>query len=121
MHSEARRCFVFTLAAFAIAGESARGHDGLESMCVFDAPAPSNSAQLSIGPYFPLTAVPQLSSRPSAHAKIYLDFNGDTTDTWLTVSPGTTPAYDIDSNPNSFSQTELDNMTEIYKRVSEKF
>src|SRR5206468_2393665 len=55
------------------------------------------------------------------HAKIYLDFNGDTTDTWLTVSPGTTPAYDIDAMPSSFSQTELDNIKEVYQRVSEKF
>src|SRR6266536_2649192 len=43
-----------------------------------------------------LSGVPALSSHPTAYAKLYLDFDGDTTSTWGSYSPGTTPAYDTD-------------------------
>src|SRR5205809_6415700 len=46
----------------------------------------------------PLSAVPALSSRPPASAKIYLDFTGDTTNTWGSYRPGATPAYDTDGD-----------------------
>jgi hypothetical protein len=66
-------------------------------------------------------AVPVLNSNPTATAKLYLDFNGDTTATWGSFAPGTTPAYDYDGNPSSFSDAELSSITEIWARVSEKY
>src|ERR1043166_5539561 len=54
-------------------------------------------------------------------AKIYLDFDGDTTATYGNYTPGTTPAYDIDGDPTSFSQQELDNIKSIWMGVSEKY
>jgi len=69
----------------------------------------------------PLTAVPALSSRPSAAAKIYLDFTGDTTTTWGSYTPGATPAYDTDGDATTFSDAELSSIREIFNRVSEKY
>ena len=69
----------------------------------------------------PLTAIPELNSRPAATAKLYLDFDGDVTPTWGTNAPGTTPAYDTDSNPLTFSDTEIAAIREIFARVAEKF
>src|SRR5687768_3679075 len=43
-----------------------------------------------------LTALPALSSRPGAAAKLFLDFDGDTSTVWGEFAPGTTPAYDQD-------------------------
>ncbi len=54
-------------------------------------------------------------------AKIYLDFVGDTTATYGSYTPGTTPAYDIDGDPTTFSQQELDNIKLIWMGVSEKY
>src|SRR5690349_8238126 len=68
-----------------------------------------------------LTAVPTLNSKPGATAKLYLDFNGDTTGTWGQYSPGTTPAYDVDGNTADFSDTEVANIREIFARVAEKY
>ena len=69
----------------------------------------------------PLSAVPALSSRPSAYAKIYLDFTGDTTSTWGSYHPGTTPAYDTDGDATTFSDAELASIREIFNRVAEKY
>ncbi|HYE19358.1 MAG TPA: fibronectin type III domain-containing protein [Tepidisphaeraceae bacterium] len=70
---------------------------------------------------FPLTAIPALSSRPGAPAKLYLDFNGDSTAAWGSYRPGTTPAYDIDGNATTFSDAEIARVREIWARVSEKY
>jgi hypothetical protein len=69
----------------------------------------------------PLTAVPQLSSRPGASAQLYLDFVGDVTDSFSDKSPGTTPAFDTDGRPDSFSDAELAQIPRIFDRVAEKF
>src|SRR5258706_9219718 len=68
-----------------------------------------------------LSSVPALSSHPTAYAKLYLDFNGDTTNTWGSYSPSTTPAYDTDGDPTTFSDAELASMREIFNRVAEKY
>lgn len=73
---------------------------------------PANSSPL---------AAPVLNSYPSATAKIFLDFDGDVTTNWNGYVPGTTPAYDTDGDASSFSGTEVSNITEIWKRVAEKF
>src|SRR5436853_5609068 len=65
--------------------------------------------------------VPQLSSRPGAAATIYLDFNGHVESSWGSFSNVTTPAFDRDGDPTSFSATELNSINEIWTRVAEDF
>ena len=64
-----------------------------------------------------------LHSNPGATKRIFMDFDGHTTTgtAWLRGATIVTPAYDIDSNPSSFSSTELANIREIWERVSEDF
>jgi Ca2+-binding RTX toxin-like protein len=70
----------------------------------------------------PLSAIPALHSLPNAHAKLYLDFDGDgATPDWLGVPVPVTPAYDKDGDPTTFSATELNNIKEIWARVAEKY
>jgi hypothetical protein len=69
----------------------------------------------------PLSAIPVLNSRPGATAKLYLDFDGDTTSTWGSYHPNTTPAYDQDGDPTTFSDAELTSIQQIFNRVAEKY
>ena len=81
----------------------------------------------AIAPVLPLgvlagsLTVPVLHSYPTAAVKIYLDFDGHAAMTWGSYSVTATPAYSIDTDPNSFSATELSNIHEIWERVSEKY
>jgi Ca2+-binding RTX toxin-like protein len=69
-----------------------------------------------------LTAVPALHSYPTATAKLYLDFNGsDAITNWLGTDIPATPAFDRDGDTNDFSAGELASMTEVWRRVSEKY
>src|SRR5258708_26098028 len=68
-----------------------------------------------------LSSIPALSSRPSASAKIYLDFDGASAQSWGSYNVTTTPAYDQDGDPTTFSSGELASINEIWQRVSEKF
>ncbi len=68
----------------------------------------------------------KLHSRPGSTKVIYLNFTGHTTTgTWWNtdsnVASIVTPPYDIDGNPSSFSSTELNNILEIWQRVSEDY
>src|SRR5438034_6950235 len=65
--------------------------------------------------------VPQLSSRPEAVATIYLDFDGHFESSWKTFSNVTSPAYDRDGDPTSFSASELSSINEVWTRVAEDF
>jgi hypothetical protein len=87
---------------------------------VFGNPAGSGTTA-STGPLFPLSSVPQLSSLPGAKASIYLNFTGDFTPVWGGFSNIKTPAYDIDGDPNTFSQTELNNIKQIWQYVAEDY
>jgi hypothetical protein len=69
----------------------------------------------------PLSSVPVLNSRPSASAQIYLDFLGAAAMHWGSYNVPTTPAYDVDGDPTTFSPTELANINEIFQRVAEKY
>ncbi|MGI8602293.1 MAG: PKD domain-containing protein [Verrucomicrobiales bacterium] len=68
-----------------------------------------------------------LHSVPGATRVIYLDFNGHVTSgtSWNTnYTSGanfTTPPYDTDGSPGSFSAGELDNIQQIWKRVAEDY
>src|SRR5262245_15905540 len=65
--------------------------------------------------------VPVLSSNPSATAKLYLDFDGDSGGAWNSFNVSAVPAYGTDSDPTTFSATELTNIQRIWTRVAEKF
>ncbi len=70
--------------------------------------------------------VPAYSSLPGANQTIYLDFNGHVTENteWNSyfANPSIdSPPYDTNANPASFSSTELANIQEAWKRVSEDF
>ncbi|MFI4862481.1 MAG: zinc-dependent metalloprotease family protein [Phycisphaerales bacterium JB063] len=79
------------------------------------------------GGAFALSQVPVLHSNPTSDHTIYLDFNGMTVvDTlWNTNyhggNPIHAPAFDLDGDIDSFSQQELDQIVEIWQRVSEDF
>ena len=80
-----------------------------------------------VGKANPLTSLPLLSSNPNATAKIFLDFDSHITSNtaWNNNYTGGadifTPAYSIDSDTNSFSDQEIANIEEIWKRVAEDF
>lgn len=65
--------------------------------------------------------IPELQSLPGAPAFIYLDFDGHFQAQWGAYSNITTPAYDTDGNPGNFSQGEIDEIVEIWQRVSEDY
>jgi hypothetical protein len=66
-------------------------------------------------------SVPPISSRPAARAKLYLDFDGDYTSSWINYSPGTTTAYTADADPTTFTPTELSNIQKIWSGIAEKY
>lgn len=69
----------------------------------------------------PLSDVPALSSNPGAAATIYLDFNGHFEATWGSYSNITTPAYDQDGDPTTFSEAELASIQQIWAGVAEDY
>src|SRR5689334_1421158 len=73
--------------------------------------APALSA---VGVGVSLDQLPALSSRPGATAKVYLDFNGDVTPTWVNDAPGVTPAYDQDGDAATFSAGEVASIRDIW-------
>ena len=86
----------------------------------------SGSGGVSFGqPAFDASQAFKLHSRAGANHRIYLDFDGHvTTSTSWNSSYGstiTTPAYDTDGNPASFSTAELQNIFNIWQRVAEDY
>ena len=85
--------------------------------------APNTGAnQLNI----PLDQTFFLESKPGSTRTLYLDFDGSvTTGTAWNQSYGVSsivhPPYDLDGNPNTFSTTELQQIQQIWKLVSEDF
>lgn len=69
----------------------------------------------------PLSSVPQLSSRPGAAVKVYLDFVGAAATNWGSYSVPATPAYDTDGDATSFSSGEISQIQEVWSRVAEKY
>lgn len=76
---------------------------------------------LSAPPVYPLTAIPVFHSNPNAAAKLYLDFDGDPASSWNGYTVPATPAYSLDSDPTTVSDYEIQQITEIWARVSEKY
>jgi len=72
-----------------------------------------------IPPPPPVPPVPALSSNPGAHAKLYLDFDGNTAA--FDSRTVNTPVFDMDGDRTTFSETELKAIRDIHTRVSEDF
>jgi hypothetical protein len=75
---------------------------------------------------FPNDQTFQLHSRPGANRVIYLDFNGGQVSgtSWndnFGVSTIAQPAFDLDGNQGSWSQTEIDTIQSVYQRVAEDY
>ena len=89
-------------------------------------PAGSNSGTAALLNY-PSSQTFLLHSKPGQSRVIYLDFTGHTTSgtQWnISYTAGAaivTPSYDIDAIPGSFSNAEMANIQEIWKRVSEDY
>lgn len=70
-------------------------------------------------------SVPALSSRSSASAKLFLDFDGVYYQgTWSGKTPGGdgyVDAYDTDGNASSFTNSELNAINRIWQRVAEAY
>ena len=70
----------------------------------------------------PLSAVPLLHSDAHATAKLFIDFDGNPAIAdWGGAPVTTTPAYDRDGDPTTFSSTELNNIREIWAHIAEKY
>lgn len=69
----------------------------------------------------PLTSIPVLHSNAGAPATLFLDFDGHFEALSFGVSNVTTPAYDFDGDPTTFSDAELANIEAIWFRVAEDY
>lgn len=75
---------------------------------------------------FDLASIPLLNSYPSANQSIYLDFDGQivTNTDWNQHNDDRAiyaPAFDMDGDRHTFSQSELDTIENIWARVAEDF
>jgi hypothetical protein len=71
-------------------------------------------------------SVPVLDSRPGAAKTIYLDFDGHTeaslwADAFNGGQPLVRPAFNIEGTPDTFTQTELNTIYEVWERVAEDY
>ena len=69
----------------------------------------------------PLDSIPVLNSNPGAPASLYLDFNGHFEPVWGSYTNITTPVYDIDGDPTTFSDAELANIRAVWETVAEDY
>jgi hypothetical protein len=83
-------------------------------------PAQSDSSPFS-SPELPAAAIPALSINPGATAKLYLDFDGDFQASWGAWSNITTPAFDTNGDPSTFSAGEIAAIQETWARVAEDY
>ena len=76
---------------------------------------------------YPYDQTFKLHSLPGSKKVIFIDFDGHTTTgtAWNTSyangSPINSPAYDLDGDTSSFSNTEMDRIQDIWKLVSENY
>ena len=70
---------------------------------------------------YPLSAVENLSSDPSATVKLYLDFTGAAAQPWMGRTVPATPAYDTDGDPNTFTAAEVAAVQQIWSGVANAY
>jgi hypothetical protein len=78
-----------------------------------EAPVALTDAQVTAQGKIPLNQLPQLSSLPGAPATLFMDFDGSSADK-LT-------AFSRDSDRTTFSDAEVNEIREVFERVSEFF
>ncbi|MHC4404509.1 MAG: golvesin C-terminal-like domain-containing protein, partial [Planctomycetota bacterium] len=83
--------------------------------------ATSQGSGQELSGLLPLSAIPLLDSLPGADASLYLDFDGHFDAQWGGYSNVTTPAFDQDGDPNTFSDGELATITRIWEYVAEDY
>src|SRR5262245_50645851 len=81
----------------------------------------TGSAGTSAAPAAAAPAVPAYSSLPGAKATLYLDFGGDYEAQWGSWTNITTPAFNTDSDPTTFSQSELNAIHDVWSYVAEDY
>jgi hypothetical protein len=70
---------------------------------------------------FDAQGLPQLSSKPGARNKLYLDFNGHSTNRNSPWKAFSARPFSLDNNPNTFNTAEQLVIEEIWQRVTEDF
>src|SRR5262245_30818238 len=70
---------------------------------------------------YPLSSIPILNSLPGARATLYLDFDGHYEAQWGSYSNITTPAFDQDGDPTTFSSGELAAIEQIWRYTAEDY
>ena len=70
---------------------------------------------------YALTSLPALNSLPGASASLYLDFDGHYEPQWGSYGSVTTPAFDQDGSPGTFSDSELATIRQIWAYVAEDY
>jgi hypothetical protein len=73
------------------------------------------------GALHPLSALPALSSLPGARDSLYLNFLGDFTSSFGAYSNITTPVFDQDGDPTTFSDGELAAIQKVWSYVAEDY
>ncbi len=86
-----------------------------------DAPRTPASGVAASSLKYPLSSIPALHSNPGAKATLFLDFDGHFEPVWGAYSNITTPVYDIDGDPTTFSDRELSNMSSAWEHASEDY
>ena len=81
----------------------------------------SIAASVSGAATYALSSVPVLNSLAGAAVSVYLDFVGHFDATWGGYQNITTPVYDQDGDPTSFSDGELASITNVWQAVSEDY
>jgi hypothetical protein len=99
----------------------ADGADALTALPATSSTPAGTGSGATAGATVPLSSVPALSSLPGAKASIWLNFAGDFQAQWGSYTNITTPAFDEDGNPSSFSSSELQSIQEIWQVVAEDY
>lgn len=109
-------------AAFCVMHLDKQGNTYAELSAIPDTAAISPDAFDEVPAQAPLADTFFLHSRPGASKKIYLDFDGHVTTgtSWKSGATITTPAYNVDGVAG-FSDTELQNIQNIWARIVENF
>src|SRR5262249_30874645 len=81
----------------------------------------TGSTGASAAPAAAAPAVPAYSSLPGAKATLYLDFGGDFESQWGSWTNFSTPAFDTDGDPTTFSQSELNAIYDMWQAVAEDY
>jgi hypothetical protein len=81
----------------------------------------SDSQSSAAGVKHSPSAVPALNSLPGVRASLYLDFDGDFTASYGGYKNISTPAYDQDGDPTSFTDGELAAIRKVWSYVAEDY